>query len=366
MTQNVRKASMLGGSGNRPVAGKDQRRPVIVLVGEEERLVAVDDALSDLDALRQRAGWSADLVAELDDDVAAVVLVGPIPRVPIRVAVGRLRESAPGRRIAFVAVVPDETADAQVRRIYDRGASAVFFWPREANVLPRCLVEMIAMLRVRGKPSKPDQALARAVRAHLRLLPGIDASVRVEANQGILFLSGETSFLWKKQVAVDAAASVAGVKSVVARDLRVARADVTDRSLAARVQRLLRDTAEVDETTLAVRIEQGHATLAGTVANRHELHRIVDLLANVRGIRSIDRLAVISERQQQRDRSAAKRLREAIAAQFPDEDVTVSFFGEAAELTGSVDRAQRKQQIERAVAEQDVVERVINKIDVPS
>jgi osmotically-inducible protein OsmY len=261
-------------------------------------------------------------------------------------------------------VVPDATTEPQVRRIYERGASAVFFWPREALILPRALVEMIAMVRVRGRASKPDQALARAVRAHLRLVPEVESGVRVEVKQGIAFLSGETSLLWKKQVAEDGAAAVPGIKSAVAHDLHVARSDVSDRSLASRVRRLLSDTSQVEESTLVVRVERGYLTLAGSVSSRFELNRVVDLLANVRGVRGIDRLAVVSSKQQRRDRAAAKRLRQVVANRFPDEEVSVAFFGSVAELSGQVDRLRRKKEVERVVADQDAVDRVINKIDV--
>jgi len=253
-----------------------------------------------------------------------------------------------------------------VRGIYDRGATAVFFWPREAPLLPRCLVQMVATVQVRGKASKLDQALARAVRAHLKVVPGLGSGVKVRVIHGVTFLSGQTTFLWKKQLAQDAAAGVAGIQGVVARDLHVSRSDISDRTLAGRVRRVLRDTSEVDESTLAVRVERGHVTLAGSVASRHELGRAVDLLANLRGVRSVDRLAVVSSRQQQRDRSAAKGLRQLLASRYPDDDVKLAYFGSVAELSGRVERLQRRREIERVVADHDAVGRVIDKIEVAS
>ncbi len=183
---------------------------------------------------------------------------------------------------------------------------------------------------------------------------------------GVAFLSGQATFLWKKQLAQDAAAGVAGIQGVVARDLHVVRTDISDRTLAGRVRRVLRDTSQVDESTLAVRVERCHVTLAGSVASRHELARAVDLLANLRGVREVDRVAVVSPKQQKRDRSAARGLQQLLSSRFGDDEVKLSYFGSVAELSGRVERLQRRREIERLVADHDAVDRVINKIEVAS
>jgi hypothetical protein len=65
---------------------------------------------------------------------------------------------------------------------------------------------------------------------------------------------------------------------------------------------MLEDVSEIEAETLAIQVENGCIVLAGSVTNRTELKRIVRLLSNIRGVRDIKTLAVVSPMQKMRDR----------------------------------------------------------------
>jgi osmotically-inducible protein OsmY len=339
-------------------------RPTLLLVGNPHGLNGLSSALRSIRARLRRLRWSEDLPEQVDESTIAVLLMSPLEAVTAVEAVEHLRASPRASEVALFVIVPDGLTDAQARRLYGEGATAVFEWPREALVLPRCLIEMLAVDLVRGSRSEPDAALARTVRAHLKLLRGMSHKTRVQVREGVAVLSGAVEHLWQKEKLVELVSNIPGVKGVVTRALRVEPTDLTDAQVRRSIRRLLQDASEIDESTLALRVESGYVTLAGSVSDRRELNRVVKLLTNVKGVRGIERLVVVSPTQQEQDHRVARRLRGDLARLVPDQDVEVFFFGKSAVLSGQVDRLAVRRRIEEHLADDVAVDRVVNKIDV--
>jgi osmotically-inducible protein OsmY len=127
---------------------------------------------------------------------------------------------------------------------------------------------------------------------------------------------------------------------------------------------LLREASDIDETTLAANVQRGYVTLAGSVTDRRELNRVRHLLASVKGVRDIDRLAMLSASQKQRDHVAAHRLGAMLCGIFTDQQVRVAVFAGVAVLSGTVKRLGKSLDIQSFVEEDDAVQRVVNKIEV--
>lgn len=340
-------------------------RPFLLIVGDDARTLTVARSLTDSIKTRiEREKWSQALPLRLADEVLAIVLVGSLPETPMRRAVRALRDSPVGEAVALFVVVRDGTDEADIRELYRQGATAAFEWPRESSMLPRVIVEMLSTVELRGRAREPDSALARAVRARFKLMRAASRGVHVRVRDGYVFLSGRTDSLWHKPKLQSLAAEVPGVTGVVAHDLVVAPMPASDPEIRRRVLRVMRDTSDIDEATLAVRVEDGHVVLSGTVAQRSELDRVMELLGHVKGVRSIERLAVVSGKQKQRDRTVVARLRRLLAERFPQEQVEVSFFGATAVLSGRVHALVVKRLMEQTMLSDPGVARLVNKVEV--
>jgi osmotically-inducible protein OsmY len=92
------------------------------------------------------------------------------------------------------------------------------------------------------------------------------------------------------------------------------------------------------------------------------MRRVVGLIEQVEGVRSVDNLVVISQSAKTRDRTLAARLSRLMRGQFPRARVDASVFGGIAVLRGKVRGAAERQAIELLVADQPGVVRVVSKV----
>ncbi len=320
-----------------------------------------------LEALRVTAWWAPwteDAPDLVDPQTIAVLVVTPLGEVTVAQAVAALRQSKQAADTPVFAVLPDGAGDREARRIYRAGATAVLDWPWERRILPRLLAELLAVDLVRGSQRGPDGALARTLRAHLRLARGFGRLPRVQVRDGVAVLAGWVRHLWQRQKLEEIVARVPGVRSVITRDVHVEPDHRSDAAIKRSVRHILRDATDIEDSTLAIRVDQGFVTLAGSVSDRRELNRVTQLVTHVRGVRGIDRLAVVSDTQKTRDQRVATRLRNAVSQLHLDRPVTVSFFGGVAVLTGRVDRLSTRREITAVVNDDDAVHRIVNKLDI--
>lgn len=338
--------------------------PVIILVGDGPRVDEVKASLGYVKAEVKTLSPSSDIENRVDEDITAIVLIAPMKKSTLAHIVQGIRNNNDGKQYTIFAIVGTKASRTEVRQIYLAGAGAVFDWPREKDVFPMCLVEMIAVDFVRGRATKPDTALARTIRAHLKASFRFFHDIKVRVVRGVADLQGTVGHLWQKQRIEQAAAMVPGVKSVVVRGVLVDASGESDKSIAAKVKRLLRDTSRIDEKTLGIRVENGYLTLAGTVSDRSEVNRLTELLANIAGVRGIKKLLVVSREQTQRDSSIARRIQNTVEKLFPEENVEVSFFGDAAVLAGTSSSLAVKNRIKSIVDDSRFVNRTINKLEV--
>lgn len=337
---------------------RSHKEPSILLAGEE--LDAVESAVQDLAVDVQRAGNLEAAISALDARVVGAFLVAPLPDRPLTTAVAILRD-ATGPAWPIFVVIPDGTPDIQTRRLYRKGATLVFEWPREALLLPRVALEMEPR---RSAATSEDLRLERALRARLALIPGATKRLRVRVRSGTAILAGEVFTLWKMRRVEQFAEQMPGVASVIARGLSVVPSGLSDREIARNIRGLLRGAMSVEERTLAVSVDDGHAVLKGTVSSLDELERLQQLLGNVWGVRSLTDQTDRAPAKKRRDQAVARHLQLVLSQLFPRADVRVAVIQGVAVLTGRVDRLDVKRAIESRISRDESIERVASKIEV--
>jgi osmotically-inducible protein OsmY len=277
----------------------------------------------------------------------------------------RLARTAIGNAIVpLFVVVANDRSDRQVRKFYDLGASAVVKWPKEKTILTQLLAELVGVAQVRGKASEPGVALARAVKARLKLSEGLNNELRFRISGGNVHVSGELDSLRRKERLRKAISRVPGVKGVMLEDLRIAASGRSDRAIAGSVRTMLRNTSGVDPATLSIRVQNGNVTLAGTIADWREMNQAIEMIQNVHGVRGIENLTTLSKKKKKQDRSVATRLSRELSLLFPDQQISLSVFGNIAVLNGQVELLVEKQEIEKFISKDASIDRIVNKIEV--
>jgi len=336
----------------------------LLVIGEPPRLARVVRKLVALTTDIQTEVWSPELEIGEDPGVVGVVLVGPVRRTGLPAAVRRLAAQLTSRSVPIFVVAPDGSDDRSVRALYCAGATAVLLWPSEARHVGSLVAEIMAASLVHGTPSSEDEALARIVRARLRAQLPIPPALRIEARRGVVELSGHVDTLPRKRQIVETVARIRGVKGALDGALVVAPSGRSDRAVARDVRAVLKAVSDVADDTLTITVRNGYVNVAGAIADRREMDRLLDVLANVRGVRGIHNYTTISPVQKANDRALTRRLEQLLEARFPRESVAATAFGRVAVLSGRVGRLAAKREIERMVLAVPAIERVVNKVTV--
>ena len=339
--------------------------PEVVVVGDADARAHIVETMSSLAV----ALYSAESVEEAESRVGpatvAVVLVLPVSDSEPRRALARVRDGGERGPLPAFVVVPHAYPGYGARRLYDEGAAAVFEWPGEALLLPRVVREILDLETEPGHPGEADRALTEAVEARLHVADGIGQSIHAEVRDGVVRVRGRVASLWQKHRVRNLLEHVPGVTAIVDRELEVQPPKRPDDDLQRHVQDLVACVPGIEPGTLSVSVHDGQVELAGNVGSRGKMQRLVEMISNVEGIRSVHNHAVVTHQGAKRSANLARALEGGVRALHPDADVHVSVFGSVAVLTGSVPVLALRSEIERQMRRRNEIDRVVNKITVP-
>ena len=358
---------------------------------EESDTVALDEAYAQLRQVRGRhvviigakrvaqriqlalESEGIEVVTSSDADAAMRLLTDTtiaVIAIPTQVGDGLVKTCkafalAKPRLSVFVACGP--TSGSTIKKLYDAGVSAVFFWPKDREPLVRTMFRLSRPARPSKKTRKPQEiALQELVTSHLRTETSVlGKRLRVFVTNRYVMLAGHVDALWKVGMAENIAGDVSGVEEVFSDAVLVTgHADLSDSSIATAVRQVLKHTNGIDASTLAITVESGVVSLAGTATSRSELQRVVDLISHVRGVQRIDDWAAVTSKGKRQDTHVAKAVREAIAVRFPRGTIEVAVFGGIAVLSGNVKKFSERREIEALAVRQSGVWKVVDKLRV--
>jgi osmotically-inducible protein OsmY len=300
----------------------------------------------------------------IDEMTKAVVVVPPIPSLSVS-AFARTLSSQPSPIPIFVLMegpLPTRT----VRRLYADGVEAVFEWPADRQALQRTLFRVSAPSGPWGRAKSASEiALEETARTHLKAeaVP-FGAHLGVEACRRFLVLRGSLDALWKLELARHILADIPGVEDVVADGVEITGQAHGDKATARAIREVLKHAAQVEKSTLAISVRSGEVTVTGTVQDKAEASRALELIRQIRGVRGVRDFLVISARGKRQDAALARRVRKVLQTRYPNLPVDLSVFGNVAVLSGRVPRAGIRDKLKELVYAQDGVERVVDKLSV--
>jgi len=130
--------------------------------------------------------------------------------------------------------------------------------------------------------------LAAHLRNVLEWSSEVDASgIEVDAEGGIVVLSGSVEALWQKQLAEELASGVAGVTDVANRIAVVPTRRLADEAVARDLSAALARNAEIDDREIDVIVREGRVTLSGVVGERRALEAAVEAAKLTPGVTEV-------------------------------------------------------------------------------
>lgn len=347
-----------------PATNAAARRHVLVL-GQSDLSKRVTRSIRALGVLCQRVGTPESVDGAIDEATQALVVVPPIPS--LSVATFARRFAMESERIPIFVVMEGPLPTRTVRKLYRDGVEAVFEWPADREALKRTLFRVSAPTLGgwgRGK-SAAEIALEETARAHLKsdAVP-FGAQLRVHACRRFVILKGTLDALWKLELARQIIAEIPGVEDVVADGVEITGPARGDRATAKAVREVLRQATMVEGATLAVSVRSGEVTVTGSVRDKREASRALELIGQVRGVRRVHDYLVISPRGKKQDEALARRVRNALRTRYPELSLDLAVFGKVAVVSGRVPRAAVRDKLKKLIHGQDGVERIVDKLVV--
>ena len=340
-------------------------RPDVVVLGRSEVSKRISRSVRDLGIRCRRIAEPDDMAGAIHDLTRAVLVVPPIPKFSVSAFAKRRDDDA--RRVPMFVVMEGPLPAPTVRRLYRDGVEAVFEWPSEGHALRRTLFRLSAPLVGQwGRRKNPTEiALEETARARLDAdaVP-FGAELRLEACRRFIVLKGSLDALWKLELARQVVSEIPGVDDVVAEGVHITGQASTDRAVARAIREVLRHASGVESATLAVAVRDGEVTLTGSVEDKQEAARALEIVRQVSGVSAIRDYLVVSAKSKERDAALARRVRSALKSRYPDWPVGLAVFGDVAVLSGRVPRAAVRDQLTRLVRAQQGVGRVVDKLAV--
>jgi osmotically-inducible protein OsmY len=114
-----------------------------------------------------------------------------------------------------------------------------------------------------------------------------DAQIRVNANKGVVSLTGSVHSYWEKQLAGEMALSLTGVISVN-NNLKVSPPrSIIDRELEKSLKDSYQRSMLIDEDKFTIRVKDGIVTLSGVVSSQPIRNEIVSIAIYTSGVKDV-------------------------------------------------------------------------------
>ena len=212
-----------------------------------------------------------------------------------------------------------------------------------------------------------DSQIQRDVREELRWVPDVDdANIEVQANDGIVTLTGFVHDFKDRHEAECAAKRVKGVTGVV-NEIRISSDSATQRSDVA-LARATIDAIQADLPALSpaiqVIVSNAHVTLEGTVEWLWQRQRLESSVRAIAGVATVNNLIVLRPGAMPDD--VKRRIEAAFvrSAELDAEQVNVEAHAGEITLRGKVSSLREKDEAERTAWSAPGVRRVDNQIQV--
>jgi osmotically-inducible protein OsmY len=337
----------------------------VLVLGQSDLSKRLVRTLSNLGVPSRRLDDPDQVDAAVNERTKGLIVVPPIPSFSV-LAYAR-RAQARSLEVPTFVVMNGPMPTRTARALYADGISAVFEWPADTDALKRTMLRLTAPEPIRWgrRRAASEVALEETSRAHLEAdATPFGAQLGVEACGRVILLKGSLDALWKLELARQVVSDVSGVDDVIADGVEIVGMQQDDRKVARAIRTILKHASAVEGSTLAVAVRSGEVTLAGSVEDRQEARRAVQLVRQVRGVRRIQDFLVVSKKAKRRDSSLARRVRSAVTSRYPRLPVDLSVFGNVAVVSGRVPSARYREQLRELVEGQAGVERVVDKLQV--
>lgn len=246
--------------------------------------------------------------------------------------------------------------------LYQFGVQGIINWPSEGLMLPDLLIEA---LRVHPKATglnAGDAKLSKLVKSHIILL-GDYRSVQIKVLDGFLFLKGEVSTLWEKNIIEKECIKILGVKKVISKDLIIKnQLNTTNQIILKAINDFIKLINNEKKQSIEVAVKDFIVTIKGTGPHRMDFLSVEEFAMKQAGVQKIKRVFEIHNLNAIENQKI-KLLEKSVSLIFVGvRNITIKIFGKNAEVSGFVKLPADIGLIESYILKNLPIEKVFNKL----
>ena len=248
---------------------------------------------------------------------------------------------------------------------YEQGLQGIIKWPSEAKVLHNLIIESLKPHPKAVGKSKGDARMADLIKSHL-ILNGNYKGIRVKVIEGFAFLEGRVRSLYDKRLIERESSKVLGVKKVISKNIKIKDfKKVTDKELERKIKMYIGNILGSKKRSLSVKVRNKIVTLMGAASYLGDVLDIEKFAMKQAGVKEIVRLVKYQPSLVLKNTKRAKFLEQKIKKLFDGvKHVSISIYGELAEVSGMVKIKADKALVERYLLQVLPVKKIVNKIFV--
>ncbi len=249
--------------------------------------------------------------------------------------------------------------------LYQRGLQGVIKWPKESSILHALLIESLRPHPKATGKSKGDRMLSEMVKSHL-VLNGNYKGISVKVIEGFVFLQGKVKSLHDKEIIKVESSKVLGVKRVISRNIEVKPLKkLKSKELERKIKMYIGNVLGGQKRSLSVKVKEDTVTLSGAASNHTSIVDIERFINKQGGVRDVITDVKYGASAVRKNVKKAKQLENEIKSFFDGAKyISISIYGEFAEVSGTVKTYNDRATIERYILEVLPLKKLINKIFV--
>jgi osmotically-inducible protein OsmY len=249
--------------------------------------------------------------------------------------------------------------------LYQRGLQGIINWPREAGILHDLLIESLRPHPKATGESKGDEGLADMVKSHL-VLNGSYKAIKVRIIEGFVFLEGPVKSLYDKEFIKVETSKVLGVKKVISINVKVrAPKNIQDEDIERNINMYIKNVLGSKKHSIVVKVRDNVATIQGKASTSNNILDIESFINKQAGIKQIIKDIKYDPSLIRKNVKRAKLLEDKVKNLFDGaKHISISVYGEYAEVSGTVKTLADRSSIERYVLEILAIKKLINKLSI--
>lgn len=206
--------------------------------------------------------------------------------------------------------------------------------------------------------------------AHLKSFKPIYRNLKVFARSGAVSVRGTLDALWKKTEVMNLVAKIPGVTSIDLEELVILIKPISNQKLKAQVQNIIKLQPYLDSNTLTAEVNQGRVVLAGSVGSvgsvgsRETLHKLIDIIEHITGVREVEDLVTVDSTTTLRAGRKAAQLRLQIGVLYPHSQMKPILIGKQLVVEGVCPTLAEKREVLQYLKNIAGLEQIIDKLRV--